>query len=106
MSDPIPLTRFADEGACVGHEDPGAWHDVAKGGQNTARMKTAIAICRQCPVRALCADWAIKREEFGIYGGLTPKQRAVIRSEWQIKRDAPSNIFGPSWRYTHEPEVA
>lgn len=36
----------------------------------------AISICKTCPVRMDCLDYAIEaREKFGIWGGLTEKQR-------------------------------
>lgn len=49
---------------------------------NTARRRRkeqeqqAIAICKQCPVRHECAEYAdINDEENGIWGGMTPNQR-------------------------------
>ncbi|MFF8716188.1 WhiB family transcriptional regulator [Streptomyces sp. NPDC015184] len=37
----------------------------------------AKALCAQCPIRAACADHAIRRGETdGIWGGLTPAERA------------------------------
>jgi len=37
------------------------------------------AICTQCPVRQVCADYAIRnREPYGVWGGLTPKQRRTV----------------------------
>jgi len=36
----------------------------------------AIAICSTCPVRVDCLEYSIEaRERFGIWGGLTEKQR-------------------------------
>jgi len=33
-------------------------------------------ICRECPVKDLCLDYALEaREEYGIWGGLTTKER-------------------------------
>lgn len=37
---------------------------------------TALALCASCPVRAECLDYAIEAgERFGVWGGLTEKQR-------------------------------
>lgn len=42
----------------------------------------AINICHDCPVRDLCADYAIaNREEYGIWGGLMPADRKRIRAQ-------------------------
>ena len=44
---------------------------------------TAREICMRCPVIAQCLRVGL-REEFGIWGGTTPKQRAKIRREQQL----------------------
>jgi WhiB family redox-sensing transcriptional regulator len=39
----------------------------------------AKAICRSCPVRRECAIWALdSRQEYGVWGGLTPDERDQI----------------------------
>jgi hypothetical protein len=41
----------------------------------------AKIICNFCPVRQLCADYAILAEEpFGVWGGTTPAERKAISS--------------------------
>ena len=40
--------------------------------------KTAREICFRCPVIAQCLRVGL-REEYGIWGGTTPKQRSAIR---------------------------
>ena len=44
----------------------------------------ASSICRKCTHIAECADWAIKNELFGFWGGLTPKDRINIRRRKRI----------------------
>lgn len=56
---------------------PDAFHP-SRGEPDLARM--AKALCRDCPVIALCASYGIKWENDGIYGGMTPYERAVIRN--------------------------
>jgi WhiB family redox-sensing transcriptional regulator len=42
--------------------------------------RTAKSICNACPVRELCLDYAlVAREEYGIWGGLTPSERRLLR---------------------------
>lgn len=49
--------------------------------------KWAKAICHTCPVRQQCLDWAMANEHgtawtrYGIYGGLTPDERAQLAKE-------------------------
>lgn len=40
----------------------------------------ARQICRECPVISQCAEYAIKWEYDGFFGGLTPRQRSKIRN--------------------------
>lgn len=50
-------------------------------------MAHAIAICKQCPVKADCLDDAIDGKlEHGIYGGLTPRQRRRLK-RWPAERN-------------------
>lgn len=65
-----------------------AWHDQAlcaetspdaffvdKGGS----VAPAKRVCAACPVRAACLEYALEtRQEFGVWGGTTERQRRVI----------------------------
>ena len=40
----------------------------------------AKAVCRACPVRFECLEWALDgNERFGVWGGLSPTQRRRIK---------------------------
>lgn len=55
--------------------DPELWFPEVGG--NPA---DAIKICRTCPVISECLEAALKRNErFGVYGGLTERQRRKLR---------------------------
>ena len=42
-------------------------------------FEPAKAICNGCPVRAECLDYAIiGREEYGVWGGLSPQERVTL----------------------------
>jgi WhiB family redox-sensing transcriptional regulator len=44
-----------------------------------ARYKIARELCGICPVRQQCLQYALtQREEYGMWGGLTPKERLQI----------------------------
>lgn len=38
-----------------------------------------LDICKSCPCVTECAEWGIARERWGIWGGLLPRQRELIR---------------------------
>lgn len=39
----------------------------------------AKAMCSDCPVRAQCAEYGVKWETYGIWGGLAPRERDKLR---------------------------
>lgn len=45
---------------------------------------SAKAVCRECPVQPDCLDYAISRDErFGIWGGLSERERRKMYRERQ-----------------------
>lgn len=64
---------------CAG-EDPNIWYDHAT---NVEAVRFAKAICESCPVQRECLSAAMRAEgsanalgRYGIWGGLTPQERA------------------------------
>ena len=57
-----------------------------KGGDSTF----AKTICSQCSHVAECAEWGIKHEAFGIWGGLSNNQRREIRRRRNIIVEVPN----------------
>jgi WhiB family redox-sensing transcriptional regulator len=50
-----------------------------------ASTRAAKAICRECAVRADCLEFAISTgEKFGIWGGMSERERRRVRRERQI----------------------
>ena len=45
----------------------------------------ANSICKQCPHKNECAEWAIKHELFVFWGGLSPKERTNIRRDKRMQ---------------------
>lgn len=46
----------------------------------------AMAICAPCPVKTQCADWALRHERFGIWGGTSERERRRIAHDQDIRR--------------------
>jgi WhiB family redox-sensing transcriptional regulator len=56
--------------------------DYLRGRNKRAREGAAKAICANCPVREACLDWALHLgETHGVWGGMTPEERAHVTSE-------------------------
>jgi WhiB family transcriptional regulator, redox-sensing transcriptional regulator len=70
---------FLEEASCRGL-DPELFY--AEGGAAVAKAK---GVCASCPLRPKCLDWAIAREEFGVWGGTTARERAAIRRERGVR---------------------
>jgi WhiB family redox-sensing transcriptional regulator len=78
------------KGLCrMGDYDPQVWTpDPPK---VEAKSREAVRLCHKCPVIEKCREWALSNhEEFGVWGGLTENERAVIWGEQlpgRIRRD-------------------
>lgn len=49
----------------------------------------AAEICVKCKHIDPCAEWAVRRERWGFWGGLTPQQRILIRRKRKITLNEP-----------------
>jgi predicted RecB family nuclease len=47
--------------------------------------RLAKNICMSCQFRVECAEWGIQNEVFGMWGGLTPRERQKFRRVRGIK---------------------
>lgn len=83
------LQPVSDHGECssLAAEARVAWVSKARCGSTDpdelfvpgAAQKKAAVICRHCPVIAECAADALdNREEFGVWGGMTERQRRLL----------------------------
>ncbi|HYN30043.1 MAG TPA: WhiB family transcriptional regulator [Dermatophilaceae bacterium] len=69
---PAWITDWPSQGACTG-SDPDALFVQGKA------QRTAKLICKACPVVAEClADALDNRTEFGVWGGMTERERRAL----------------------------
>ena len=72
--------------ACGDIEDP----DIFFSSQPD-KIKEAITICHKCPVRVLCAEYAINEDiGDGIWGGLTELDRRSIKKQKATRKGIPN----------------
>lgn len=83
----IPLAEaWMVNAACKDAPDP----DLFFSGE-PAQVKEAITICHQCPVRVLCAEYAVNNEiGHGVWGGLTETDRRSIRKQKLSRKGIPN----------------
>jgi len=65
----LELPGFFRDAKCAG-KDPSIFD-----GETLTGILQAKKICNECPIRAACARWAMRTQEFGVWGSLTPKER-------------------------------
>jgi WhiB family redox-sensing transcriptional regulator len=79
-----PVTNWMALGRCTNEVyDPELWWPESA---TDDRVKIAQGICKTCPVREKCRDYAVTyRIQHGIWGGLMPAQRdALIASRKRV----------------------
>lgn len=69
---------------------PTSWWYPESRGKNGGQAK---AICFRCPVKADCLEFAIENEYFGIWGGMSTKERGRERGRRGIKTRRQLNNF-------------
>lgn len=75
--------NWREHAACAGRWD--LFFDVE--GESTygrlVREATAITLCRSCPSRLPCLEWALGHpSQHGIFGGVTEDRRKALRHAW------------------------
>jgi WhiB family redox-sensing transcriptional regulator len=74
---------WMDDGNCVGVEP-----DIFFPGRGEVAT-AAKELCRECPVRVTCLEFALAHgEKWGIWGGKSERERRRIRKERKRFRDA------------------
>ena len=87
----IEAMDWQREAVCRGM-DSGSFFspDGESGKPRRMREQAAKAICRSCPVRKECLDWALgKPETYGVWGGTTEEERRNILAG---SRPVPSQV--------------
>jgi|TARA_R110000744_G_scaffold100913_2_gene194663 WhiB family redox-sensing transcriptional regulator len=66
------------------HQDPAVFYpeDFFDEENKAIAIAEAKKLCASCPALTLCADYAVRaREPFGIWGGLTHKDRKAVSGQ-------------------------
>lgn len=61
-------------------------------------VRAAKQICQSCPVQRQCAIYALKWEDEGIWGGLTARERMVMRYKAEGKTSNKKYLDMPNYR--------
>jgi WhiB family redox-sensing transcriptional regulator len=71
--------NWRSQSACR-HADPELFFPEGSAGAALEAADQAKRICRECPVRARCLDWALTHNAaYGVWGGRTEEERRAFR---------------------------
>lgn len=79
---PLKNTDFSwhKHAACLDSSSDLFFMEIENAATNKQRIKEAKEICEVCPVRNACLQQAIDNGEgFGVWGGMTSRERAKVR---------------------------
>lgn len=75
---PVRSQTWMDEAACAKIGAPDLWFPHP--GQVSTESRAVVDVCRGCPVRLDCLQFALDNgEQHGIWGGLTVTERDQLR---------------------------
>lgn len=67
------------EAACL-NEDPELFFPVGNTGPALMQIAEAKKVCRECPVREPCLQWALDAgQDHGVWGGMSEDERRALR---------------------------
>jgi len=70
---------WRDRAACRG-EDPELFFPIGTKGAALLQIGEAKAVCRRCPSREACLDWAMESgQDAGVWGGLSEDERRKVK---------------------------
>lgn len=98
------LSDFFDPTADQGDSEPKTWWDFANClgvepdlffPERGASTKEAKEVCRGCVVREDCLEYALDHgEKFGIWGGMSERERRRLRRQRALARKAAAGELG------------
>jgi WhiB family transcriptional regulator, redox-sensing transcriptional regulator len=92
MIEPNQGMNWVELGSCT-REDPELFFPVGTSGLAAEQTARAIAVCRACPVRAICLEWALDTcQDAGVWGGLDEEERRQIRRARRRARETKAPV--------------
>ncbi|MFH8801861.1 WhiB family transcriptional regulator [Streptomyces sp. NPDC017936] len=71
------------------HEDPDLFFPIGTTGPALLQTEQAKAVCRRCPVREPCLEWALETDQtLGVWGGTSETERRALRRRIKARRSS------------------
>jgi WhiB family redox-sensing transcriptional regulator len=96
-------SNWYEHAACLGYETD-LWFPDAPQGRDYFAL--ARQVCKTCEVKQECLDFALsftsENDRFGMFGGLSPKQRMIIRNKQNMYEPLPKPVEMPVRRTVYK----
>ncbi|WP_405623099.1 WhiB family transcriptional regulator [Streptomyces sp. NBC_00076] len=80
------MENWREHAACS-HEDPDLFFPIGTTGPALVQEEQAKAVCRPCPVRDECLQWALDTgQTLGVWGGTSENERRAIKRRTAARR--------------------
>ncbi|MDR6978913.1 WhiB family redox-sensing transcriptional regulator [Streptomyces sp. 3330] len=71
------------------HEDPDLFFPIGTSGPALLQTEQAKGVCRRCPVREQCLEWAMETDQtLGVWGGTSENERRALKRRIRARRSA------------------
>ncbi|NEY31118.1 WhiB family transcriptional regulator [Streptomyces sp. PRKS01-65] len=82
------MGNWREHAACR-HEDPELFFPVGTSGPAALQTEQAKAVCRTCPVREQCLQWALETgQSIGVWGGTSENERRALKRRVAARRNS------------------
>ncbi|MFF7853274.1 WhiB family transcriptional regulator [Streptomyces sp. NPDC007904] len=82
------MDNWRNRAACR-TEDPDLFFPIGTSGPALMQTEQAKTVCRGCPVREQCLEWALDtRQTIGVWGGTSETERQALRRRAAASRRA------------------
>jgi WhiB family redox-sensing transcriptional regulator len=80
------MNDWRNHAACR-HEDPDLFFPIGTTGPALVQTEVAKAVCRRCPVREECLQWALDTGQgIGVWGGTSETERRRLARRARARR--------------------
>ncbi|MFC8426288.1 WhiB family transcriptional regulator [Streptomyces sp. NPDC057236] len=82
------MDNWRERAACR-TEDPDLFFPIGTSGPALMQTEQAKAVCRHCPVREQCLQWALDTgQSIGVWGGTSETERRALKRRIAARRSS------------------
>ncbi|MDX3308832.1 WhiB family transcriptional regulator [Streptomyces sp. NPDC054884] len=75
--------------AACRREDPDLFFPIGTSGPALMQEEQAKTVCRRCPVREACLEWAMETDQtLGVWGGTSETERRALKRRTKARRSS------------------